>query len=79
MTMKCMGIPGFVVSAAQVVPNFTILAMGDERLEVLVDYSLLITISNCCSQSWESYFIKVIYYILLFTFANSNVLQLHIT
>jgi len=30
-------------------------------------------------QSWESYFIEVIYYILLFTFANSNALQLHIT
>jgi len=30
-------------------------------------------------QSWKNYFIKVIYYILLFTFANSNALQLHIT
>ena len=30
-------------------------------------------------QSWESYFIKVIYYILLFTFAKSNALQLHVT
>ena len=31
------------------------------------------------TQSWESYFIKVIYYILLVTFANSNVMKLHIT
>ena len=30
-------------------------------------------------QSWESYFSKVIYYILLFTFLESNPLQLHIT
>ena len=29
-------------------------------------------------QSWESYFIKVIYYIVLFTFVKSNPLQLHI-
>ena len=29
-------------------------------------------------QSWESYFIKVIYYIVLFTFIKSNPLQLHI-
>jgi len=33
--------------------------------------------SVCSYQSWESYFIKVIYYILLFTFVNSNALQLH--
>ena len=30
-------------------------------------------------QSCESYFIKVIYYILLFTFVESNSLQLHVT
>ena len=29
-------------------------------------------------QSWESYFIKVIYYIVLFTFVKSKPLQLHI-
>ena len=29
-------------------------------------------------QSWESYFIKVIYYIVLVTFVKSNPLQLHI-
>ena len=29
-------------------------------------------------QSWESYFIKVIYYMVLFTFVKSNPLQLHI-
>ena len=35
--------------------------------------------SNTDEQSWESYFLKVIYYILLFTFCKSNALQLHIT
>ena len=34
---------------------------------------------NGNTQSWESYFSKVIYYILLFTFCKSNALQLHIT
>ena len=32
-----------------------------------------------CRQSLKTYFIKVIYYILLFTFHKSNALQSHIT
>ena len=39
-----------------------------------VNYCIIFT-----GQSWESYFLKVIYYILLFTFCEGNALQLHIT
>ena len=35
--------------------------------------------ANMHMQSWESYFLKVLYYILLFTFCKSNALQLHVT
>ena len=45
-------------------------------------YFVIENLSKCTrayTQSWESYFIKVIYYILLFTFAKDNALQLHIT
>ena len=42
-----------------------------------VDHQKQLHDSN--EQCWESYSVKVIYYLLLFTFEKCNALQLHIT